>query len=103
MATKEFSEIAKTREPLYPNAERVESKDLLGKKVEFKAVEFLPSSYGESDFAVVLVLDGKKEVSASLGSKAIVDQLKQHKAELPFKATIVERKSKEGRMYQVLE
>jgi len=97
---KNFSEIAKTA-PLFPDIPRMEMAQLMNKKIEFLQAEFLPSSFG-GEFAVVLFkLDGKS-FSTAIGSKVIVDSLKKYRADLPFEATVSEKKSKDGRMYQCL-
>ena len=98
---KQFAEVNK-KAPLYPDVERIENSKLLGKTFVVKSVEFLPSSFG-GEFIVSLINFEKKDYSVTLGSKTVVDQLKKHSSDLPFEATLRERKSKDGNMYQVLE
>ena len=95
-----FSSFAK-QEPLFPDSERIENKLLIGKDFVIKKAEFLPSSFG-GEFAVFLLELNGKEYSTSLGSKAVLDQLKKYKDKLPFKTTLKEIKSKDGRMYMTL-
>ena len=98
--TEKFSDFG-IQEPIYPDTERKSVEELKGKEIMIKECNFLPSSFG-GDFVVVLFEMGGKDYSTAIGSKVIVDQLKRFKGKLPFLATIMEKKSKDGRMYQIL-
>jgi len=94
---KELKDVVPERKELYPDADRVESQALMGKTFVLKAATELDGQHGK--FNVCLVEVDGKEKSTAFGSKVINDRISQIKDKLPVKVTMVEKKSKEGRVY----
>lgn len=96
---KKFSEIGDTREPTYPEAQKLDAVPL-NQTLIVKDFQLLPSSFG-GEFAVVLAEINKVEVTFNTGSNVLLKQLDSMKDKLPVEATIIETKSKKsGRLYQ---
>ncbi len=98
---KELREVLPEREALYPDAERIESSALMGKQFVLKEATELDGEHGK--FNVCLVEVEGKEHSTAFGSKVVNDRISQIRENLPVKAKMVEKKSKEGRIYYDLE
>ena len=98
---KEMKEVMPEKEALYPGMDRVKSEDLIGKTFVIKEATELDGEHGK--FYVALIeLDGK-DVSTAFGSKVVNSRITDIKDKLPVRATLVEKKSKEGRIYYTLE
>ncbi len=98
---KELKDVLPEREALYPDSERIESSQLVGKDfVILKATE-LDGQHGK--FNVCLVQIDGKEQSTAFGSKVVNDRISQIREFLPVKVKMIEKKSKEGRVYFDLE
>ncbi len=96
-----LSDVLPERQPLYPDSERIESSELMGKEFTLKEVTELDGQHGK--FHVALIeLDGK-EMSTAFGSKVVNVRISEIKDKLPLITTMVEKKSKEGRVYFDLE
>lgn len=94
------------RQDVFPGVEKIEFESLQGKTVTFKDIKTLPGQYGE--FVVALVEVDGKTMSTMGGGKAIRDTLvrenrKKPLRDEPLKARVANRKSREGRIYPVLE
>lgn len=98
---KTLKDVLPEREALYPDADRVESSALMGKIFVLKEATELDGKHGKFNVAL-LEVDGKT-VSTAFGSKVVNDRINQIRDNLPVKCTMVEKKSKEGRVYYDLE
>lgn len=98
---KEFKDVMPERKELYPDADRIESSELMGKTFVIKEATELDGTHGK--FNVCLVELEGKELSTAFGSKVVNDRIEQIRKELPVRVKMVEKKSKEGRVYYDLE
>lgn len=90
----EYSDLKKELVPLFPEAERVDNRDILGKDLIIRDFKAMPSSITQGkEFCVILAdFDGKK-VSFSSG-EIVLHQLNDIKDKLPIKAKIIRPKGK---------
>ncbi len=98
---RELKEVMPERKELYPDADRVESAALMGKTFVIKEATELDGQHGK--FNVCLIEVDGKEKSTAFGSKVVNDRISQIQKELPVRVKMVEKKSKEGRVYYDLE
>lgn len=98
---KELKEVLPEREALYPDAERIESAELMTKTFVIKEATELDGTHGK--FNVCLVEIDGKERSTAFGSKVVNDRIGQIRDKLPVRVKMVEKKSKDGRVYYDLE
>lgn len=96
-----LKDVLPDREELYPDKERIESSELMGKEFVIKEAKELDGQHGK--FNVCLVEIDGKERSTAFGSKVVNDRIGQIRDDLPIRAKMVEKKSKEGRVYYDLE
>jgi|TARA_Y100000310_G_scaffold345798_1_gene470102 hypothetical protein len=101
MEAKKLKDVMPERKELYPDVERIESSQLMGKEFTLKEVNELSGKHGA--FYVALVELNGKTHSTAFGSKVVNDRIKQVADKLPVIAKMVEKKSKEGRVYYDLE
>jgi hypothetical protein len=95
---KKMEDVVK-KDPIFEDCEPVNKEDMIGETIIIEDAKFLPSSYGDNDFAVAR-LKGNK--SMSLGSNACVDKLRKcvDGNMLPVETKLVRRKSKTtGNLY----
>ncbi len=84
----------------------IDKEKLVNKELTIFEMHFLPSGYGKDEkFAVVKIMVDGEVNKVTLGSRAIVDKLQKVPVDkIPFKATLVTRKSQEsGRTYYDIE
>lgn len=98
---KELKDVLPDRKELYPDADRIESSALMGKEFVLKEATELDGQHGK--FNVCLVEVEGKEHSTAFGSKVVNARISEVRDKLPVKCTMVEKKSKEGRVYYDLE
>ena len=98
---KTLKEVLPEREALYPDADRIESASLMGKEFVLKSATELDGEHGK--FNVALIEFEGKEHSTAFGSKVVNARINEVREKLPVKCTMVEKKSKEGRVYFDLE
>lgn len=98
---KTLKEVLPEREALYPDTERVESAALMGKEFVLKEAKELDGQHGKFNVALIEV-DGKT-MSTAFGSKVVNARISEVRDKLPVKCKMVEKKSKEGRVYYDLE
>ena len=98
---KSLKEVMPERETLFPDIDRMESSELMGKEFVILDAHELTGEHGK--FNVCLVeYEGNKR-STAFGSKVVNDRIGQIADKLPVKVRMVEKKSKEGRVYHDLE
>jgi len=100
-----IGEILPKQPEVLPELEEIDKGQLINQQFVVSEIYFLPSQFGEGkEFTLIkLGLDGK-EYKAAFGSVAIVDKFKKiPKEKIPFKATLVQKKSEAGRTYYDLE
>ncbi len=98
---KSLSEVMPERKELYPDVDRIESSELMGNEFILKEVNELDGKHGK--FYVALVEFKEKEMSTAFGSKVVNERISQVADKLPLKCRLIEKKSKEGRLYYDLE
>ena len=98
---KKLSEVLPERKELYPDADRIESTVLIGNEFILKEATELDGKHGK--FNVALIEYEGKDVSTAFGSKVVNERINQIRNELPVRCKMVEKKSKEGRVYYDLE
>ena len=98
---KNLKDVMPERKELYPDADRIESAALMGEEFVIKEATELDGQHGK--FHVCLVEHNGKTVSTAFGSKVVNDRIGQIKDKLPVRVKMVEKKSKEGRIYFDLE
>lgn len=114
MKMKKISEIV-TSEPAFPDTTPIKKEDILKKPLKINAIAHRVGDSG--DFFIICAECEQKTVSFSCGGKVVMDKLNKvlrHYKVLPddkqvsvlpecVEATVVQVKSKEGRMYDDLE
>ncbi len=98
---KNIKDVLPERKELYPDKDRVESSALIGKEFVIKEATELDGQHGKFNVAL-LEVDGK-EVSTAFGSKVVNARIEEIRKDLPVRCKMVEKKSKEGRVYYDLE
>ena len=96
-----MKDVLPERKELYPDVERIESSELMGKEFVIKEVSELDGKHGK--FYVALVEFDGNDRSTAFGSKVVNDRISEIKDQLPVRCSMVEKKSKEGRVYFDLE
>ena len=100
-SVKTLKEVLPERKELFPDTERVESQALLGKQFILQEAVEMDGKYGKF-YVCKLTVDGQTR-STAFGSKVINDRISKVSDKLPVSCTMVEKKSKDGRVYQDLE
>lgn len=98
---KNLKDVLPERKELYPDADRIESSALIGKEFVLKEATELDGQHGKFNVAL-LEVDGK-EMSTAFGSKVVNERINQIRKDLPVRCKMIEKKSKEGRVYYDLE
>lgn len=98
---KNLKDVLPERKELFPDVERIESSELMNKEFVLKEVNELDGKHGK--FYVALVEIDGSDRSTAFGSKVVNDRISEIKDQLPVKCSMVEKKSKEGRVYFDLE
>ena len=89
---------------LYEGVDRKKPEEFMNKMFVIKEVTPMVGEHGE--YYVCLCELNKHECTTAFGSKVVNDKLRQlaaKKGNFPVEVKLVERKSKEGRVYQDLE
>jgi len=98
---KNLKDVLPERKELYPDADRIESSALIGNEFILKEATELDGKHGR--FNVALIEYEGKTVSTAFGSKVVNDRINQIRDNLPVRCKMIEKKSKEGRVYYDLE
>ena len=77
----------------FPECEHVNKSDIIGEEKIVEDVHFVPSTFGEGDFAVVKLEGG---FTYSVGSSSCIDKLRRVKEQdaFPIKTKLVKKTSK---------